>query len=87
MFYIHCSSKSTLFLINSHISFIQPENIMLVNKDSTQIKVIDFGEARRMGPDVKTMSHTLGYASPEVLNYEPVCPATDMWTIGLLITS
>ena len=38
--------------IDSHVSsFLQPENIMLVNTTTNQIKLIDFGFARKYDPD------------------------------------
>lgn len=40
--------------------FPQPENVMLLNKNSTNIKLIDFGISRRIrnGDDVRAMLGT-----------------------------
>lgn len=40
--------------------YFQPENIMLLNKNSTSIKLIDFGLAQIIGPnsDVRAMMGT-----------------------------
>ena len=59
---------------------------MLVNKDSTEIRLIDFGLACRTNKneDVRAMCGTTQFISPEVINYDPVTPATDLWSIGVI---
>lgn len=34
--------------------FLQPENVMLLRRDSTQVKLIDFGLSRKILPGAKT---------------------------------
>lgn len=34
--------------------------------------------------DLKVMHGTPEFVAPEVINYEPVCLATDMWSIGVI---
>lgn len=65
---------------------LKPENIMLVNPHSTQIKLIDFGLARRYkkGDSLKVLFGTPEFMGPEVINYDQVTTATDMWSIGKL---
>ena len=65
---------------------LKPENILLVNKDSTQIKIVDFSVSRRMEEhtDIKTICGTLQFNAPELINYDPVTSATDMWSIGVI---
>ncbi|RLV87503.1 hypothetical protein DV515_00015646 [Chloebia gouldiae] len=62
--------------------FPQPENIMLQDKDvpKPSIKIIDFGLAQQLGDGItfKSLSGTPQYIAPEVINYEPLSPATDM---------
>lgn len=33
---------------------------------------------------LKVMQGTPEFVAPEVINYEPVCTATDMWSIGVI---
>ncbi|CAJ0572380.1 unnamed protein product, partial [Mesorhabditis spiculigera] len=65
---------------------IKPENVMLKKKGEAQIKIIDFGLSRRIlpGQPVKDMVGTPEFVAPEVVNYEPLTPATDMWALGVL---
>ena len=51
---------------------LKPENIVLCNKESNNIKIIDFGLAQRFNKDkeVKTLCGTAEFVAPEVrLNY------------------
>ncbi|XP_066062905.1 death-associated protein kinase 2-like isoform X3 [Chamaea fasciata] len=67
---------------------LKPENIMLQEKDVPQpwIKIIDFGLAQKLedGVTFKSLCGTPQYIAPEVINYEPLSPATDMWSIGVI---
>ncbi|XP_040858575.1 myosin light chain kinase, smooth muscle isoform X1 [Ochotona curzoniae] len=65
---------------------LKPENIMCVNKTGTRIKLIDFGLARRLenAGDLKVLFGTPEFVAPEVINYEPISYATDMWSIGVI---
>ncbi|XP_062972742.1 myosin light chain kinase, smooth muscle isoform X2 [Elgaria multicarinata webbii] len=65
---------------------LKPENIMCVNKTGTQIKLIDFGLARRLenAGSLKVLFGTPEFVAPEVINYEPIGYATDMWSIGVI---
>lgn len=64
---------------------IKPENIMLVDPANGTIKLIDFGVARFVGgKDVKVMVGTPEFAAPEVLKYDPVTTASDMWSVGVV---
>ncbi|KAL7539324.1 hypothetical protein ACHAXR_009181 [Thalassiosira sp. AJA248-18] len=66
---------------------IKPENILFETKDeSSPIKIIDFGLARkhygdRGEPSMKTVVGTPFYVAPEVLrkNYDKAC---DLWSVG-----
>uniref|UniRef100_A0A674D3Q7 Death-associated protein kinase 2-like n=1 Tax=Salmo trutta TaxID=8032 RepID=A0A674D3Q7_SALTR len=55
---------------------LKPENIMLI---------IDFGLAHRLkqGEEYRSLSGTPQYIAPEVINYEPLSEAADMWLSGL----
>ncbi|XP_066193949.1 death-associated protein kinase 2-like isoform X2 [Sylvia atricapilla] len=67
---------------------LKPENIMLQEKDVSKprIKIIDFGLAQQLedGITFKSLCGTPQYIAPEVINYEPLSPATDMWSIGVI---
>ncbi|CAJ0923262.1 unnamed protein product, partial [Mesorhabditis belari] len=65
---------------------IKPENVMLKKKGEAQIKIIDFGLSRQILPGhlIKDMVGTPEFVAPEVVNYEPLSPATDMWALGVL---
>ena len=47
---------------------LKPENIVLCNRDSNTIKIIDFGLAQRLetGKEIKTLSGTAEFIAPEV---------------------
>lgn len=65
---------------------IKPENIMCQTRDSTNIKLIDFGLATRLDPNevVKISTGTAEFAAPEIVEREPVGFYTDMWACGVL---
>ncbi|XP_048031210.1 myosin light chain kinase, smooth muscle-like isoform X2 [Megalobrama amblycephala] len=65
---------------------LKPENIVCVNGTGTLIKIIDFGLACKLEPGkVLMVFHgTPEFVAPEVVNYEPVDLATDMWSIGVI---
>jgi len=80
---------------------------MLLEKNKTQIKIIDFGISRKLRPNEPTketfgtpefvgkfifkkkkssffFSYIRLYLAPEVIAFEPVTLATDMWSIGVI---
>ncbi|TGZ67723.1 hypothetical protein CRM22_004642 [Opisthorchis felineus] len=64
---------------------LKPENILCLSKSSFKIKIIDFGLARFYGEsDVRVLFGTPEFVSPEVISYEPVTPAADMWSVGVI---
>ncbi|XP_019949701.2 myosin light chain kinase, smooth muscle isoform X1 [Paralichthys olivaceus] len=65
---------------------LKPENIVCIDTIGTSIKIIDFGLASKFDPNtpLKVMHGTPEFVAPEVINYEPVCLATDMWSIGVI---
>ncbi|AWP19212.1 putative myosin light chain kinase smooth muscle-like [Scophthalmus maximus] len=65
---------------------LKPENIVCVDTTGTSVKIIDFGLAARLDGNtpLKVMHGTPEFVAPEVINYEPVCLATDMWSIGVI---
>ncbi|XP_061305294.1 myosin light chain kinase family member 4 isoform X2 [Pezoporus flaviventris] len=65
---------------------LKPENILCVNREANQIKIIDFGLARRYQPREKLRVNfgTPEFLAPEVVNYECVSFPTDMWSLGVI---
>merc|ERR1711974_55553 len=65
---------------------LKPENIMCSNREEKRIKIVDFGFAKRLeeGKETRVMQGTPEFASPEVVNYEPISTTTDMWSVGVI---
>jgi len=66
---------------------LKPQNLLLTGAfPDCDIKLCDFGIARHIarGADVREILGTPDYVAPEVLNYEPISLATDMWSVGVL---
>uniref|UniRef100_A0A672K612 Myosin light chain kinase 2, skeletal/cardiac muscle-like n=1 Tax=Sinocyclocheilus grahami TaxID=75366 RepID=A0A672K612_SINGR len=65
---------------------LKPENILLVDRSSHQVKIIDFGLARRYKPreKLKVSFGTPEFLAPEVVNFDFVSFPTDMWTLGVV---
>lgn len=64
---------------------LKPENILIDNKETLQIKLIDFGTSQRF-EDEEKMELVLGtayYIAPEVLkgHYDEMC---DIWSCGVI---
>jgi tetratricopeptide (TPR) repeat protein len=76
---------------------IKPENIMV--RDDGYVKVVDFGLARAPAPPAATSSEletivataagvlvgTPRYMSPEQVDMEPLTPATDIFSLGIVL--
>uniref|UniRef100_W5MDZ0 Myosin light chain kinase 3 n=1 Tax=Lepisosteus oculatus TaxID=7918 RepID=W5MDZ0_LEPOC len=65
---------------------LKPENILCVNNTGNQIKIIDFGLARKYKPreKLKVNFGTPEFLAPEVVNYDYVSFPTDMWSVGVI---
>ncbi|XP_031723841.1 serine/threonine kinase 17a like [Anarrhichthys ocellatus] len=66
---------------------LKPQNILLTSAlPLGDIRIVDFGLSRRMDnlTEVREIVGTPEYVAPEILNYEPISTATDMWSIGVL---
>ncbi|KTF90252.1 hypothetical protein cypCar_00037067 [Cyprinus carpio] len=67
---------------------LKPQNILLTSESPLgDIKVVDFGLSRLVssGQEIREIMGTPEYVAPEILNYEPISTATDMWSIGVLV--
>ena len=64
----------------------QPENILCLTREGNRIKIIDFGLARKYNPkeDLRVLFGTPEFVAPEVVNFDPISPATDMWSVGVV---
>ncbi|CAL8243535.1 unnamed protein product [Lota lota] len=65
---------------------LKPENILCVSATGNQIKIIDFGLARKFRPreKLKVNFGTPEFLAPEVVNYDFVSFPTDMWSVGVI---
>ncbi|TSK16059.1 Serine/threonine-protein kinase 17A [Bagarius yarrelli] len=66
---------------------LKPQNILLTSDEPLgDIKIVDFGLSRMVSSnqELREIMGTPEYVAPEVLNYEPISTATDMWSIGVL---
>jgi len=65
---------------------LKPENILLVNRNTHHLKLIDFGLSRRYDPrkPICVKAGTIEFMAPEIIAYNPISKATDMWSIGVI---
>ena len=73
-------------MITPLLSLPQPENILCLTKGGNRIKIIDLGLARECDArkDMRVLFGTPEFMAPEVVNYDPIGYATDMWSIGVI---
>ncbi|XP_049601536.1 serine/threonine kinase 17a like [Syngnathus scovelli] len=77
------------FLHHSNVVHLdlKPQNILLTSaRPLGDIRIVDFGLSRRVDSisEVREILGTPEYVAPEILSYEPITTATDMWSIGVL---
>ncbi|XP_041932762.1 death-associated protein kinase 2 isoform X1 [Alosa sapidissima] len=78
------------YMHSKHIGHfdLKPENVMLSSNTlpNPDVKIIDFGMAHRFiqGEEYRSMGGTPQYIAPEVINYEPLGTAADMWSMGVI---
>ncbi|KAM9308830.1 serine/threonine-protein kinase 17A [Gastrophryne carolinensis] len=66
---------------------LKPQNILLTSDcPPGDIKIVDFGLSRIVNnnEEIREIMGTTEYIAPEILSYEPISTATDMWSIGVL---
>ncbi|XP_013785970.2 death-associated protein kinase 2-like [Limulus polyphemus] len=65
---------------------LKPENVLLVDRSGKHIKLIDFGLSRHISVDteIRELMGTPEFVAPEIVNFEPVTLATDMWSVGVI---
>ncbi|KAK6620348.1 hypothetical protein RUM44_006749 [Polyplax serrata] len=65
---------------------IKPQNIVMMGDyPNCEIKLCDFEISRVIleGKDVRELLGTPDYVAPEILHYEPITLAADMWSLGV----
>ncbi|XP_039612308.1 striated muscle preferentially expressed protein kinase isoform X1 [Polypterus senegalus] len=65
---------------------IKPENILMADSTSEQIRICDFGNAKEVTPeDAQYCKYgTPEFVAPEIVNQTPVSKATDIWPVGVI---
>ncbi|KAM6908168.1 serine/threonine-protein kinase 17A [Lycodopsis pacificus] len=66
---------------------LKPQNVLLTSSSPLgDIKIVDFGLSRMVSghQELREIMGTPEYVAPEILNYEPISTATDMWSAGVL---
>ncbi|KAL1138185.1 hypothetical protein AAG570_009877, partial [Ranatra chinensis] len=79
-----------VYLHNMNVAHLdlKPQNLVLTGEyPNCDVKLCDFGISRHLskGADVREIQGTPDYVAPEVLSYEPISLATDMWSVGVLM--
>ncbi|XP_007256339.2 serine/threonine kinase 17a like [Astyanax mexicanus] len=67
---------------------LKPQNILLTcTQPLGDIRIVDFGLSRHVNStsEVREIVGTPEYVAPEILDYEKISTATDMWSIGVLM--
>ena len=68
---------------------VKPSNILLEHKPDVAARLLDFGLAQFDGADTLTavgdVPGTLAYISPERLAGDEASPASDVWSVGVLL--
>nr|XP_028606864.1 serine/threonine-protein kinase 17A isoform X1 [Podarcis muralis] len=66
---------------------LKPQNILLTSESPLgDVRIVDFGLSRVMknSEELREIMGTPEYVAPEILSYDPISTATDMWSIGVL---
>lgn len=66
---------------------IKPQNLLLTEPfPNGDVKLCDFGMSRRLSKhcEIREICGTPDYVAPEILRYDPISLATDMWSLGIL---
>ncbi|XP_046920694.2 uncharacterized protein LOC124500641 [Dermatophagoides farinae] len=77
------------YLHQKHIAHldIKPQNILLTDAlPNADVKLCDFGISRMIEDhcEVREIMGTVDYMPPEILQYEPISLASDLWSLGIV---
>ena len=68
---------------------VKPANVLLTDSPDVSVRILDFGLALVSEEETLTAAGdvpgTLAYISPERLTGKPAGPATDVWSVGVLL--
>jgi serine/threonine protein kinase len=67
---------------------MKPDNIMMAtNEDDSEIKLIDFGLSKIIGPKERSKDPfgTIPYAAPEIILRKPYSHSVDVWSLGVTL--
>jgi serine/threonine protein kinase len=95
IFWQICTALESLHNVNICHLDIKLQNVAFVDHNEDYVKLIDFGLARRHDrwpkiiqplPDRKFIG-TPAYVSPEIIKYARYGPASDVWSLGVVLFS
>lgn len=81
-----CSALKFMHSHNFGHFDIRPDNIVYTTRRSTNVKIIEMGQARLLvpGENIRMVFSAPEYCAPEVHRHDLVTTATDMWSVGVL---
>ncbi|NXE46612.1 SPEG kinase, partial [Casuarius casuarius] len=64
----------------------QPENLLMADSSSEQVRICDFGNAQELTPDEPQYCKygTPEFVGPEIVNQSPISSVTDVWPVGVI---
>ncbi|KAM6129578.1 LOW QUALITY PROTEIN: striated muscle preferentially expressed protein kinase [Pterocles gutturalis] len=65
---------------------IKPENLLMADSSSEQVRICDFGNAQELTPEEPQYCKygTPEFVGPEIVNQSPVSNVTDIWPVGVI---
>ncbi|XP_064517173.1 striated muscle preferentially expressed protein kinase isoform X1 [Pseudopipra pipra] len=65
---------------------IKPENLLMADLSSEQVRICDFGNAQELTPEEPQYCKygTPEFVGPEIVNQTPVSSVTDIWPVGVI---
>uniref|UniRef100_A0A8C9Z7R7 Titin n=1 Tax=Sander lucioperca TaxID=283035 RepID=A0A8C9Z7R7_SANLU len=81
-----CSALKFMHSHNYGHFDIRPDNIVYTTRRSTNVKIIEMGQARLLvpGENVRMLFSAPEYCAPEIHRHDLVTTATDMWSVGVM---
>ncbi|XP_059676432.1 striated muscle preferentially expressed protein kinase [Gavia stellata] len=65
---------------------IKPENLLMADSSSEQVRICDFGNAQELTPEEPQYCKygTPEFVGPEIVNQSPISSVTDIWPVGVI---